>query len=729
MKSYEIGDRFSVNNQYPAIATDGIHDIVVWEESRNGRGDRIMLLAFKDGRPESDALQVSGEGLGLRPAAISVGEIVWIAWSEFINGSWRIAVRPYSSGVLGETVIVEEGDALFYVSLSSIAGDVAVLYNRQGPGRSEVRMAMGKDGFSPETVSISSKCYRPSAAYDGRGNILVAYDAFDGRSYGIYARAFSSGSWSDEVRLDVDGRRCAHPVAVSPSEGLFVICWYENDGSSYYSYNAADCRIDGGKIVLSDERVVVENRGWYNNVAASAGPSGDTIFCYTVGRNMLASIRKADGSWGSPSLLSYDDGCGGIRPKAIIGNDGSVRYVWQWTNKNGHMDRHAVIVYGSTSLAEMAARDDSAMVNELDRFTLPIPGDKSLSGVSEDARKEWLRRHGIDGELLFGDIHGQSNMSDGMGELDQYYHYAMVDSRMDFCALTDHDCYPDEATEAEWEWNRATRNIFNEEKDFSVLLAFEWTSNEYNHDFGHKNVYYPSSEGGIYQCTTPEGLNPDRLYASIRKDGGLCIPHHPAADWGHVSAATDWDYSSDVQRAVEIFSRHADYEKTETSSRYTKNIAKFPHKCAQDALQRGYRLGFVAGSDSHQMEHGKEGGILGAFVGRNTSQEVWSAIWNRHTYGTTGARILLSFRMGEAFMGDEAAWNGERAFTAAVLAPDEIRKIEIIRNGDVIYSIVPDSRDVDLSFTDAASASSDWYYLRVEQADDQVAWSSPIFVN
>ena len=142
-----------------------------------------------------------------------------------------------------------------------------------------------------------------------------------------------------------------------------------------------------------------------------------------------------------------------------------------------------------------------------------------------------------------------------------------------------------------------------------------------------------------------------------------------------------------------------------------------------------FPAGFVAGSDSHQMEHGKEGGILGAFVRENTSQEVWSAIWNRRTYATTGARILLSLRMGKAFMGDEVTWSGERVFKAAVLSPGDIRGIELIRNGSAVYSIVPEGRDVDLEFTDDASLSSDWYYLRVELRDDQVAWSSPIFVN
>lgn len=35
------------------------------------------------------------------------------------------------------------------------------------------------------------------------------------------------------------------------------------------------------------------------------------------------------------------------------------------------------------------------------------------------------------------------------------------------------------------------------------------------------------------------------------------------------------------------------------------------------------------------MEHGIEGGILGAFVPTLTSENVWNAIYNRFTYGTS----------------------------------------------------------------------------------------------
>lgn len=47
------------------------------------------------------------------------------------------------------------------------------------------------------------------------------------------------------------------------------------------------------------------------------------------------------------------------------------------------------------------------------------------------------------------------------------------------------------------------------------------------------------------------------------------IPYHPAADWGHISAATDWNFHEDeVERLAEIMSRHAPYETDELWSDY-----------------------------------------------------------------------------------------------------------------------------------------------------------------
>ena len=730
-KSIEIGDKLHMNNQYPAICTDGKGTDYVLVQKAQGKTETICLSVFKDGNPAVSDIQVSGNGLSLRPAAIWAEDKAWFAWSEFAEGKWSVCIASYD-GTLSPVTVIETGEALFYVSLAIIDNKAAILYNRQCAKKSDVMLATRKDGtYVAQKVNESVKCYRPTACQNRNGDIIVVYDSFDGKSYNVLSRLYSDGRWSDEMRLDESDNRCAQPVVVSPEADLFVVCWYENGIYSFFSYNAVDLRVRNGRLEKSNYQVLVSNRNWYNNIDASANINGYTVFCYTIGKyNIVCNVRKPDGRWSKPVLLSYNDGRCGIRGKVALSDDNELHYVWQWAERNGHEDRYAVAVYNTAAIDELLACDDTEIVTRIDSFVQPIDVVKSLDSVSDEAKNAWLKKNGLDCCLLFGDIHGQSNMSDGMGELDHYYHFAKVDAKMDFCALTDHDCYPDEATQAEWEWNRATRNIFNAEDDFSVLLAYEWTSNEYHHDFGHKNVYYPSEEGGLYTSLSQEGLNPDRLYKSIKKDGGQCIPHHPAADWKLVSAATDWDYyDSEVQRAVEIFSRHADYEKTEALSRYTKNIAKYPRKCVQDALERGYRPGFVAGSDSHQMEHGKEGGILGAFMKENTSQELWNAIWNRKTYATTGARILVSFRMGEAFMGDETKTTEKRVFTCSVLAVNDIRKIEIIKNGKAVYTLNPDTRDVDFTFTDDASDSTDYYYLRVEQVDDHIAWSSPIYVN
>ena len=81
------------------------------------------------------------------------------------------------------------------------------------------------------------------------------------------------------------------------------------------------------------------------------------------------------------------------------------------------------------------------------------------------------------------------------------------------------------------------------------------------------------------------------------------------------------------------------------------NYAEFSY--AKEALSRGYRMGFTAGSDSHQMEHGVEGGIVAAFTPTHDREGIWDAMYARHTYGTTGARILVSLKIDGHMMGSE----------------------------------------------------------------------------
>ncbi len=727
-RSIELNSIWETNGQYPDVSVDNQgNSFVVYQESI-GDKDSIVYHSIRDG-VLSTKKTLSVDALCLRPSVHSFGGETLISWSEYKENTWHLVYTKGKDNTFTNPITVCSGDALFYPFVGDNGKEFYILFNKMGPSSSDVYLYK-INSSSPVKINDSSKCYRPTGVATLNGNLFVSYDVFNGSSYDIMMKACIDGVWTGEVKINTSGNRCAQPV-LAISGDTVVVGWYENGMYSYFSYQVADIELVDGNITISNYQVLVQNRNWYNNVAITHNAQGYVVFSYTIGKyNVLTRVRNLNGVWSNAALLSYNDGQCGVRPKVSLDNTNTLHYVWQFAKKNGHQMRNAVIVYNSVHLDELAKKDDNIIETKIDSFVQPIDVVKMSLELDEKVKNEWLKKNNLDDNLLlFGDIHGQSNMSDGMGEIDQYYHAAKYEVKMDFCALTDHDCYPDEATKSEWEFNRTHRNLFNEEPDFAAILAFEWTSNEYKHDFGHKNVYYPSHTGSLFTSIEEKGMNPDRLYASIKEEGGLCISHHPAANWSIVSAATDWDYhDEEVERLVEMFSRHANYEKTSAVSKYTKNIAKFDRHCAQDALDRGYHLGFTAGSDSHQMEHGVEGGIVAVYAKEHTSEDVWSALYNRATYATTGTRMLLHFAIDNHPMGSIIEGKDEIVLTISVLSPSELKKAEIIKNGEVIMSYPLEGKELDTTLTLRNEGNEDYYYLRVEQEDEQCAWSSPIWV-
>ena len=59
-----------------------------------------------------------------------------------------------------------------------------------------------------------------------------------------------------------------------------------------------------------------------------------------------------------------------------------------------------------------------------------------------------------------------------------------------------------------------------------------------------------------------------------------------------------------------------------------------------------------------------------------------------------------------------------------------VRKVEIIKDSKVVYSTTPGKPDVGSQFTDTDTVSGrHFYYVRLQQDDDMLAWSSPLFIN
>lgn len=734
--SKEVTDIVAVSGQYPCLTRTEDGQMYVCYQELKGNHDTIMAGPLDQQKDMyTQAVRISGEGEALKPVCAADGNRVWYAWGECRNQVWGIYYRSYENGSYGEIHCAEEAQALFYPCLCVKDGTVYLLWNRQSGNAGEIVMAViTEEGLKDlQVISEAKEVYRPSMCVTDEGRIFVAYDSFNGTNYDIIVRSCKDGLWTPEQIISTSETAWASQPLAAALGDKALVCWYDFDHRSAFSYNSAEVWAEDGRVAAEEPFCIAKGIDWYEDVAISANSRGQVAYSYSWGKTKL-HVRHYDAvsKWSDPVVFTYDARSFASNQKVLIDEEGTTHLVWQYGNENGHKPiRNAQVIYTWLKAEEYQAFADPEAEREGDPFTHPIPAEKALDRISEAETKAWMEKNGYAGRYpVFGDIHGQSGMTDGVGEIDQYFNAAKVWANLDFTALTDHDCYPDWLSQSEWEWIRTTSRLFNVKNQMATLLAYEWTPNEYRYDFGHKNVYYRDFDGELFRSGDEGGMTPDRLFESVKQYKAMAFPHHPAASWKLVSAATDWAFhDEEVQRMVEIFSRHAPFEYYGNYSKYTKNNMQIERCSVQDALAKGYHMGFTAGSDSHQMEHGIEGGIMITYVDELTNETVWDNIYDRFAYGTSGAGILLSFRADSCEMGQilEKKEGEQAVFRVSVLGTDEC-KVEILRNNQVILTRESADRACDFTFTEEAGKEEACYYVRVTQKDDHQAWSSPIWL-
>src|SRR5262249_38654530 len=115
-----------------------------------------------------------------------------------------------------------------------------------------------------------------------------------------------------------------------------------------------------------------------------------------------------------------------------------------------------------------------------------------------------------------------------------------------------------------------------------------------------------------------------------------------------------------------------------------------------------------------------------------TREGLLDAMRRRHSYGATD-NIVLDYRLESG--GEENLQGGAGEAPRGVkvrvkgggTAP--LRQIDLVRSNTFVLTRQPLEREVDLTFVDAEPrAGESYYYVRVIQVDDQMAWSSPIWV-
>jgi len=374
---------------------------------------------------------------------------------------------------------------------------------------------------------------------------------------------------------------------------------------------------------------------------------------------------------------------------------------------------------------ERGRRTIEMKVREAGVHRVRAHGPGGLSGESNPLVVEDAARR-----LLWGDFQIHSNFSDGTGTPEDIYTYARDVAALDVAALTDHDHWGTPFLDASPDMWREIRNQtrrFHEPGRFVTFLGYEWT----NWVHGHRHVLYPGDAGEVLSALDRAYDTPALLWRALRGTGAITVAHHSAGE----PVATNWSFAPDpeIETVAEIVSVHGSSE-----------AADSPHPVrgardgnwVRDALDLGYRLGFIGSGDGHDGHPGlaqlgaRTGGLTGILSEDLTREGVLRAIREHRTYATSGPRIFLDARLGPFDMGAVVPAGDEvLPLTVRVVGTDDVARVDIVRSGQVVDSVTGAANgEVDFERPIGSLRSGDYLYVRVIQADGTMAWSSPFFV-
>ena len=273
----------------------------------------------------------------------------------------------------------------------------------------------------------------------------------------------------------------------------------------------------------------------------------------------------------------------------------------------------------------------------IDNLVASTEGDLDISLVADGevlaranplrvVKQTSLRRY-------WGDLHGQSGETIGMGTADAYFRYARDAAFIDMVGHQGNDF---QITDSFWkELNRLTAE-FDVPGKFVCLPGYEWSGN--TGMGGDRNIFFRREGRPIRrsshilvpgQTSTDAIYTADELFRGLEGEDAIVIAHV-----GGRYADLKYAHDGRLERAVEVHSTWGTFE-----------------WILHDAFEKGFRVGVVCHSDDHKgrpgatrpgaSSFGAVGGLTCYFMPELTRDALFEALRQRRHYGTTGVRIFI----------------------------------------------------------------------------------------
>lgn len=754
-------------HDFPVTAADA--DGRVWMASLERPVDRGLIRLYRlDGtQPREVATLDPAPCTAVAPPALAAGadgcavafpverddrwRIAWAFVDERTGGHARVRVIDAAGPVhINPAVAVHDGGATVLWETSADGGRriAACRIGPKGPGPVQMRSPAGANAYNPAVVALED------------GSLFAAWDAFRDGAADIYGALWRDGRWGKERRLTSDPRIERHPhLAARGSEA-----WMAWQAQAY-----PDSKIN----LVTEQRVCVARvdgdglqapKGHADHVVGCPGRLLRPQVAFDPSGRLWLTARRSLGrqsgweplvwccggtEWSGPHRLLHESGR--WRPVPMAWGDAGGRAVCQfddlpdaWREMGVHPDWKsglAVRDLPSDGLPPAAPPETEPLAMPETDFRLAEKRDL----VAADLPRETVTCAGTALTLYWGDFHDHTDLSVCQRELNPPGHDLLANERdieqLDFVALTDHGYNFDPP---QWAFNGAQVRANHDAGRFVTFLGEEWTSDHIPYKpprhgtevrsgkrvvlrrYGHRNLVFLDPYGKRFFDSRDGDIPPAEVWEQFEPGRVIAIPHQ-LADLGN--RPTDWtQHDPRYQPVAEIWQTRGSYEYAGCPRQAGRSMKSGGHYL-QDAWARGLVIGVIASPD-----HGGGKGKVGVWAEALTREALFRAVLARHTFGTSGPKMAVLLRSGDAMMGDVVKHPaGEIALEVRARAARPIRRLVLFRNNEKVHESEPGETEFKLHWTDTtppaptADAPRLWYYARIQCTDDELAWTSPIW--